>query len=336
MKKTFAFLVLVFAVLLSACAASPVAVNVTPTPTPNPGEIALNMIQQQMAAEATSQVVGLQFTATAQVLGMTATSQAVSTAEAITQQARIDAQATSDQARRDAVATQQRLDAVATAEQERQDSIFATGQAVLAMQSTQSADATATFTSMTLTAIPPHATLTQIYVDNQIVLATQDVERAALELKQARDTNVLTWLVPFLIAITATGAGLLWVIRESRWHIVKNDEGDIEGFGHDEKFIVPKLLPGPVLNLRTSTMPQLTGQTNQAEIVRNEQKIRALAAIPVSPTESGKAAFNQFFSGEKKEDPFEIIDGDVLPPTDLLDAETLKITEKEWQDANAK
>ena len=83
-------------------------------------------------------------------------------------------------------------------------------------------------------------------------------------------------------------------------------------------------------------MPQLTDVTNQAEIVRNEQKIRALAAIPTSPTESGKAAFNQFFSGEKKEDPFEIIDGDLLPPADLLDAETLKITEKEWQDANAK
>lgn len=306
MKNKFAFLFLVL--WLSACSAAPVVANVTPTATPNAGEIALNMIQQQMAAEATSQILGLQFTATAEILGVTATSQAVGTAEAITQQARIDAQATSDQARIDAQATQQRKDSDAATEQAYRDAQSATEQAVIALQQTQSADATSTFTSMTLTAIPPHATLTQIFVDNQIVLATQDVERAALELKQARDTNVLTWLVPFLIAIIATGAGLLWVIRESRWHVVKNDDGDIEGFGHDEKFIVPKLLPGPVLNLKTITMPQLTGQSNQAEIVRNEQKIRALAAIPTNPTESGKAAFNQFFGSEKKEeDPFEII-----------------------------
>jgi hypothetical protein len=334
MKNKFAFLVLVL--ILSACTASPVTVQATPTQTPNPGEIALNMIQQQMAAEATQQVVGLQFTATAQVIGMTVTSQAISTAEAITQQARIDAQATSDQVRRDAAATQQRIDTVATAEQARQDAIFATGQAILALQSTQSADATATFTSMTLTAIPPHATMTQIALNNQIAINTQEVALAGLELKKAQDTNMLDWLLPRLVLVVITGAGLLFVIRVTRWYVIKNDDGEIEGFGHDEKFIVPKLLPGPVLNLRTSTMPQLTNATNQAEIVRNEQKIRALAAIPVSPTESGKAAFNQFFSGEKKDDPFEIIEGDVLPPADLLDAETLKITEKEWQDANAK
>jgi len=334
MKNNFAFLFLFL--FLSACASTPVEMIATPTQTPNPGEIALNMIQQQMAAEATSQILGLQFTATAEVIGITATSQAVGTAEAIAQQVRIDAQATSDQARRDAQATQQRKDSDAATEQAYKDAKLSTEQAVIALQQTQSADATATFTSMTLTAIPPHATLTQIYVDNQIVLATQDVERAALALKQARDTNVITWLVPLLIALVATGAGLLWVIRESRWHVIKNDDGDVEGFGHDEKFIVPKLLPGPVLNLRTSDMPQLTGSTNQAEIVRNEQKIRALLAIPNNPTESGKAAFNQFFGDVKNEDPFEIIEGDVLPPVDLLDAETLKITEKEWQDANNK
>lgn len=333
--KKFAFLFLIF--FLSACSAAPAVDNITPTATPNAGEIALNMIQQQMAAEATSQIVGLQFTATAEILGITATSQAVSTAEAITQQARIDAQATSDQARRDAAATQARQDAVATAERQQKLDDEATKQAMIFMQNTQSADATMTFTVMTLTAIPPHATMTQIAVNNQIALSTQEVERAALSLKQARDTNVLTWLVPFLIAIIATGAGLLWVIRESRWHVIKNDDGDVEGFGYDNDFIVPKLLPGPVLNLKAKTMPQLTDRNNQAEIVRNEQKIRALAAMPVSPTESGKAAFNQFFSsGETKEDPFEIIEGDVLPPASLLDAETLKITEKEWQDANNK
>jgi hypothetical protein len=38
------------------------------------------------------------------------------------------------------------------------------------------------------------------------------------------------------------------------------------------------------------------------------QTLRSWAAIPINPTENGKAAFNQFFGSEKKEeDPFEII-----------------------------
>jgi hypothetical protein len=102
-----------------------------PTETPNPGEIALQMVQQQMAAEATQQVVGLQFTATAQVIGLTSTHQVVGTQEAITQQARNDAQATADQARRDAQATQQRIDADATQAQARRDAEATADQARL-------------------------------------------------------------------------------------------------------------------------------------------------------------------------------------------------------------
>jgi len=339
MKNTFAFLATILALSVSILACTlPAGVGYVPTPTatPNAGEIALNMIQQQMAAEATSQIVGLQFTATAEILGATATSQAISTAEAIAQQARMDAQATSDQTRADAAATQQRIDTVSTAEQARQDAMLATGQAIIAAQSTQSANATATFTALTLTAIPGDATSTQIAVDNQIAISAKNVEEAELDLQRARDTNILKAYGPWTLVIFL--AALLGVVvwRQSRWYIIKNGYGDVEGIGHDQKLINPRYLPGAVIDLKAMTMPQLTDKATQAEIIRNDQKIRALEAIPVNPSESGRAAFDTFFSREKKEEPFEIIEGDVLPPAELLDAETLKVTEKEWQDANNK
>lgn len=338
MKKQFAFLFLVFVIVAAQMACSFPTSGVTPTPTatPNAGEIALNMIQQQMAAEATSQIVGLQFTATAEILGATATSQAIGTADAITQQARIDAISTSDQARADAAATQQRIDAVSTAEQQRQDAIFATGQAIIAVQNTQSANGTATFTSMTLTAIPGDATSTQIAIDNQIAIGQKNVEKAELDLQRARDTNILKAYGPWtLVVFLAALAGIV-IWRQTRWYVIKNGYGDIEGIGHDQKLINPRYMPGAVLDLKAMNMPQLTDRVTQTEIIRNDQKIRALEAIPVNPSESGRAAFDVFFSGEKKEDPFEIIDGEELPPANLLDVETLKITEKEWQDANKK
>jgi hypothetical protein len=305
MKK---IILIAFLFLLTACGTSS---NVTSTPTPNPGEIALQMLQQQMAANATSQVVGLNFTATAQVVGATATAnqlvvegqwteQARQDAAATSEQHRQDAQATSEQHRQDVQATQARMDADTQATR----SADAVIQARIDAQSTSDSLATSTFTVMTLTAIPPHATLTQIAVNNQIAIATQEVERSSLSLQQARDTNKVSWQAPLMAAIVGLGMALLWVIRKSRWNVITNEDGEVEGFGFDEQYINPKLLPGPVLDLKAKTMPQLTDPATQKEIVNNEQKIRALAAMPIQPTSSGVTAYNQLFGqAEKKAMP---------------------------------
>ena len=88
---------ILIAVLFLAACQSPSAASVTPTATPNPGEIALLMLQQQMAANATSQVVGLNFTATAQIIGSTATANQMLIEAKQTEQARVDAISTSEQ-----------------------------------------------------------------------------------------------------------------------------------------------------------------------------------------------------------------------------------------------
>jgi hypothetical protein len=217
-----------------------------------------------------------------------------------TEQARQDAAATSEQHRQDVQATQARMDADTQATQ----SADAVIQARIDAQSTSDSLATSTFTVMTLTAIPPHATLTQIAVNNQIAIATQEVERSSLSLQQARDTNKVSWQMSLMAAIVGLGMALLWVIRKSRWNVITNEDGDVEGFGFDEQYINPKLLPGPVLDLKAKTMPQLTDPATQKEIVNNEQKIRALAAMPIQPTSSGVAAYNQLFGqAEKKAMP---------------------------------
>jgi hypothetical protein len=294
-----------------------------------------------MAAEATAQIVGLQFTATAQIIGQTATSQAIGTAEAVTQQARIDAQATSDQARQDAQATQsradadaratqQRIDADATAEQQRRDAQSATEQALVFMQQTQSADATSTFTAMTMTAIPPHATLTQIAVNNEIALATKDVEKAELDLQQARDTNKIAWAIPLLVALGLMAMGAIWIWRESRWKVIKNDDGDVLGFGFHEQYINPHTLPGPVLDLKTKTMPMLIDGATQKEIILNEQKIRAIAAIPISPSAGGAQAFNMAFSST--EPRFGMLEEGDSPPAEVMTPEAMEAIEGDWKD----
>lgn len=291
MKKYYFVFLLGF--LLTACIPTPVA-------TPNPAEVALTMFADKVKAEATQAAVNSVFTATAQVIAVTSTQQAAQTQQAITEQARRDANATADQARVDLANTQQVLNAISTAEQARADSATSTAEAGIAIARTQSADATATFTVMTLTAMPGVATATQIAINNQMVVDAQDVEKSGLELQQARDTNRISWQAPLLIAVAAIGMALLWVIRKSRWNVITDGDGNVEGFGFDEQFVRPNLLPGPVLDLKAKSMPQLTDSATQKEIVVNDQKIRALAAMPVQPTASGAALFNGFGNEQEK------------------------------------
>jgi hypothetical protein len=340
------YIIILIALFITACGGGQTYPMGTPTATPNPGEIALQMMQQQMAANATEQVIGLNFSATAQIIGVTSTVQAAQTQEAIDQRARMDAQATADQHRADAQATQnrmdmdaqatqQRIDADATQAQARRDAQATSDQARLDMVGTQSANATATFAVMTLTAIPPHATLTQMAVNNQIVLSTQDVERSALSLKQARDTNVISWLIPIILAVFLMLVGALYLYNQSQVREIHDADGNTDVIIFKNRMATkPSQWAGPLLDLTTYTMPQLSAPAEQAEVTKRAQGIAALAVMPVQPTASGAAFFNDVFSTpQKREESFEIIENDEVP-VNLLDGETLKVLDKDWKDAN--
>lgn len=334
MKKLFFLIPLV--VFLAACGTWQTYPVVAPVSTPNAGEIALQMLQEKAEAEATSQIVSYQFTATAQVIGATTTAQFLSTEATITQQARIDGQATSEQARRDVAETQQRIDLeTAQAQTQRAFEAGAT-QARMDLEATQRAESTATTFSITQAVIPTHNLWTQQAVEQQIIIATNEVELSNLAVKQAQDTNSIKWQIPLLVALVVLIVGTIVILRDSRWKIIKNGDGDIVGVGHAMTYITPNLLPGPVLDLESKEIHDVTDKETQNNVTRRAQGIEALKVMPVNPTQNGATAFNHLFGEENTEDPFEVIDGDILPPAHLLDSETLKVTEKDWQDANNK
>jgi len=330
MKKLFILIPLLF--ILAACGTSAGPTPV-PTATPNPGEIALQMVQQQMAAEATSQVVGLQFTATAQVMGQTATVQAYGTQAAVTQQARMDSQATADQSLLFAQATQQRIDAEATQAQARRDAEATAEQARLNLSATQQAEATSTAFSMTQMVIPTHNLWTQQAVEQQIILATNEVELSNLAVEQQQQTNTLDWAVPMGIALLLTLGLLAYVYSHSQVREIKNEDGGVDVIIFKNKqMIKPRIMPKPVLMLETSVMPEMTTPQEQSEIVRRDQGVMALAAMPTNPASHAVQAFNGYFGqAEKREQPYEIVDGASIP-ADLMDPEAMKAIENEWKE----
>lgn len=334
MKKTLILIPLFFLLVLVACAA-PAGPTPMPTETPNPGEIALQMVQQQMAAEATQQVVGLQFTATAQVIGMTSTHQAVGTQEAITQQARNDAQATAEQALHFAQATQQRIDADATQEQARRDAQATAEQARLNLQATQQAQATVTAFVMTQMVIPTHNLWTQQAVEQDIVITSNEVEMSNLAVEQQRQKNPWEWSLPMVGLVALVISLILYARDHSKVREIKNADGGVDVLIIDnEKIVTPRLFPKPLMMIESGEMPDVTSKEEQAEIVRREQAIQALAVMPVNPTGQGAQTFNSFFGQpEKIAPPFEIVDSTSIP-AGLLDVEAMKAIEKDWETAN--
>jgi hypothetical protein len=334
MRYVLIFLIVLTGVILAGCGA-PAQPTPMPTATPNAGDIALQMIQQQMAAEATQQVVRLHIEATQQVVNATASAQAYVTQAAITGQARMDAAATADQARRDVQATQQRIDAEATQAQARRDAAATADQAKLNMQATQRAEATGTAFAMTQVVLPTHQYWTQQAVEQDIVIATNAVEISNLDVRRRQQTNTLDWVVKYSVIVALT-AGLILLSRiYFKVREIKNSDGDVEMIIFDnDKAIRPSLLPKPVLMLETGEMPDVTDRHEQSEIVRRDQGIRALANMPVNPTAGGAGTFNSFFSNEAPtEPPFEVVAAGELPPS-LVDGEALKAIEKDWKDAN--
>jgi hypothetical protein len=313
MKKILILIPLLF--ILAACGGQTYPYG-TPTPTPNPGEIALQMVQQQMAAEATAQVVGLQFTATAQVMGVTATHQAYGTQEAITQQARQDAQATAAQALAYAQATQQRIDIEATQVQARLDAEATQAQARLDLQATQQAEATSTAFVMTQAVMPTHNLWTQQAVEQQIIIATNEVELSNLAVQQQRQKNPWEWSLPMLGAVVLVIGFLLYVRNHSKVREIKNAYGDVDVLIlNGETMITPRLLPKPVFDIETRQMPDMTDPDQQAEIVRRDQGIRALEVMPVNPAGHAVSAFNGYFS--------DTADAKKIPPVEILKPEDI-------------
>lgn len=307
MKK----IILVTFLFLTSCIGSP-AIPLS-SPTPNAGEIALQMMQSQMEANATSQAVGLQFTATAQVIGATATANQMIFEARQTEQARLDAVSTAEQKRVDIAATQQRLD----------------------IEGTQSANATATFVVLTLSAVPTSAALTQIANEQNIALSNNEVQQSNLEVEQQRQKNTVEWAAPVIIALMAALVGSVFVIRYSRTREIRDEDGGVQVLILDNKNVIsPKLLAGPVLDVEAMKMPPLVSGAEQREVTKRAQTIEALKSIPVEPARNAMPLFADVFGAKKQVEAFEIIDGETLPPAGLLDGEALKSLDKDWKEAN--
>lgn len=328
MKKT----IILMAFFLSACSGSQYS---SYTPTPNPGEIALQMLQQQVASEATAQIVSSQFTATAQILGATATQQAYNTEAAIVAQARLDAQATSDQERRDVQATQQRLDKEATQAQEHINAQSTADQARLDLYATQTAEASATAYAMTQRVVATHDWWTATAVEQEIILKNNVIEKSNLDVQQERDTNKIQWQFPLFLALCVLIVGSVYFIRKSRTTEFKNDDGKIEILLFDNKTALkPALMTGPVFKVGEVTVPNVSDPSEQARVTERAQIVEALSVMPDSPSSATVETFNRYFSREDKpEKRFEFLGEGKMPPAELLNPETLKVIDGEWKDA---
>lgn len=305
-----------FVFLLTACTA--------PTVTPNPAEIALTMLSSKVQAEATQAAVNSIFTATAQVAASTTTAQAINTEAAVAMQKRIDAQATSDQQRFDAQATQQRadidaqatqqrIDADAREAQDRRDMEATAVQNRLNVETTQQAEATVRADSMTQVVLPLHNSWTQQAVEQEILIATNEVELSNLRVQQQQQTNTIEWALPFLIAVILAIAVVVFILRYSRAREFKNDDGDIELIVFDgDKAMKPALMAKPMLLLGTNQMPDMVPPAEQSHVTERAQMIKALSVMPAQVTPNAAGAFNKYFSqdDQKKMPVIEVLQPD--------------------------
>lgn len=355
-RYPFVFLFLLWGAITLACAAGAATPTPTPTAPPNPLDIGGTMVAAQIASGATQQSIDIQLSATAYVLQGTPTAAAAMTQQAIFEQqrqdamatdqrARQDAEATAQQERDDAQATQQAINAVATqqainamATQQRLDFEATQEQARRDLDATQRAEATAQAWTVTQAVLPTHDLWTQQAVQQEMLLATNEVELSNLKVKQQRDTNVLQWLVPMLLASLLAFGAVVWAIRYSRIREIKNGDGTPLLILQDNKFgIVPQLMPAPVISITKSgvTMEPLVDPAEQSEVTKRAQAIEALANMPEKPTDNAADAFNRFFGApvDEEELPFDILDAEDPPPPGLLDEHSLEALQKDWKEA---
>lgn len=329
MKKYLSLILPFLMMIVSSLACSEAVNNPQPTASPtasptsinqtnvNPAEVGLTMFADKVNAEATQASVNQFFTATAQVIAITSTNQFLNTQEAVTQRARADAQATSDQARKDAQATQQRIDIEATQAQAQRVMEAQATQARMDLEATQQAEATAASWKVTEMVIPTHNLWTQQAVEQEMILATNEVELSNLSVQQKRQTNTLEWVVKYGAVVVLTASAMVFIMRRSRAQEFRNEDGDIEMVVFDNAQVVkPALLPKPVLMLTTNEMPDVAKPEEQVQVTARSQAIKALSVMPASPTASGAAAYNQLFgpqqSSERKLPVVEVVTPDQI------------------------
>jgi hypothetical protein len=324
MNKSTALVIGFLATMLFGCGTDYQMLTTT-TPTPiqsNPLELAATMAMAQVNAQATQQAVGISYTSTAWAVQVTRDVQSTQAADAATEQARHDAQATEAQSRRDAEATAEIIHMQATEERYRFD-----------QANTQSAQATAPWLAMTMTAVYPHATLTAIAVNQQIAIATNEVEKSNLAVRRDQSNNLFKALGPYLLAIALVIGVVVWVIRKSRIHIIVGDDGQVELVVFDNHYAVrPRLLSGPAVTISADavTMPLLTDSETQREVTRRAQTVDALKAMPTSdPTKTAASVMNSAFGMERK--PYDILQVNQLPPADLIGGDTVIALEQDWK-----
>ena len=319
--------------LLLGCGTNYDAPQLTPT-SPNPAEIALTMMANEMNAKATQQMIGIQFTATAQVIEATRNVESTQAAISITEQARRDAQATDQQGRQDAQATEQRRRDDAATEQARKDAQSTAEQGRLDAINTQSAQATATWDAMTKTAVYPHATLTAIAVNQEMILATNDVEKSNLEVERQTTSNWFQAMTPYFSVIFILALVGVVLIRKSRVNEIANKEtGVVEGVVIDNKKIAkPQLMTRPLLMLEDGK-EEAVDPKEQSEVTRRAQGVEAFRVMPTqAPTPMAAGMMNNLFGGEPSAPRFQVLDANEIPPAKLLDEDALKKLDRDWRE----
>jgi hypothetical protein len=304
--KKLVFLFLLLGMAMLACEGSVISMA-TPMPAPNPLDIGATMMAAQMAAKATEQSIGLQFTGTAQVFSLTATIQAIGTQEAVKQQARADARA-----------TQQRLDAEATQEQAKRDQqSTATYEAFMAHQTmtqqsfqvTSTAQMIGTQTAYPQTEQASEATqaMAVVYGKAQEIEVNAKAKSVEYALERERVTNMIRAWVPWMGFVIVLGVLAVVALQNSRTRVVQKD-----AFG---------ALPGLVLEGVAIDMDSLTSarlltdgsvefKQHDDKITERKQQVEMVRAMP-----AGRP--------EVVDKIFELNSGRKTPVVEVIESETM-------------
>jgi hypothetical protein len=330
-KKLIIFILLAVLFFTMGCASS---VDTLPTATPGADgviDVAGTMAMAQMNANAAQQAVGISYTATSQVIMVTVTAQAREDGLATAEQQRRDAAATAakeqawavatdQQHRQDVAATQARIDADATAQQAERNMI-----------GTATAQQQTFYNNMTMAVQPTHAIWTQQAVVVAQALATNEVALSNLEVEQQSQKNTPEWVIPLLIAIAATVAGVFYLVRHSFVREIRNPEtGVVEAvIFNNSQVVKPALVTGPVLTVgKVISLPLLA----DPEVMRREQLVQALHAMPTqAPTPMAQGLMQGVFGGAPTS-RFEILAENDAPPAKLVDAHALSSMEQDWKE----
>ena len=321
------------ALLLAGCGTSEDA-YVTPTPQNNsPVDVIGTMAMADLNAKVTQQAVGIIYTGTAQVMQVTLNAQSTQAAMAVTEQYRNDAVATDAQARQDAAATQSRMDADAAALQAKLDAQATESQMRIDAQAKQSADATATWDALTMTALPTHAVLTQQAAMVEQTKSASDAQLAVLNVEQQTEKNTPEWIIPYLGLLVAVIVGAVYIIRQSRSKTIMNPEtGVIEAVIIDNvQSFKPQLMTKPMMLLKPGA--EHVDPKEQSDVTRRAQIAEALRAMPTQqPTPNAVGMMNGLLGDPAPR--FQVLDERDAPPAQLLDAEAKKSLEQDWKESD--